>query len=71
MGYLCYPGEGEKGLLHPKKPCPVIKEDTMVEVLHVFEFPATNTIFITILDLENTNVDHYGKPEPIISTIKW
>ena len=62
---------GNKGRLTRASPCPVIKEGTQVEVLHVFEFPAANTIFITIKDLENTNVDRYGKPEPIISTIKW
>jgi len=62
---------GNKGRLISCVPCPVIAANTHVEILHVFKFPATNTIFITIKDLENTNVDRYGKPEPIISTIKW
>ena len=62
---------GNKGRLTRASPCPVIKEGTQVEVLHVFKFPATNTIFITILDLENVNYNHKGQPEPIISTIKW
>lgn len=62
---------GARGTLLRFHKCPVIDNDTEVEILHVFEFPATNTTFITIKDLENTNVDRYGKPEPIISTIKW
>lgn len=62
---------GARGTLYGYLSCPVIDHNTEVEVLHVFEFPATNTTFITIKDLENTNVDRYGKPEPIISTIKW
>lgn len=61
---------GAQGTLLGYMQSPVIDHQTEVEILHVFEFPATNTTFITVKDLENTNTDRYGKPEPIISTFK-
>lgn len=50
--------------------CPVIKVGILVEVLHVFDFPRSNTQFVTVQDLENIPLDRYGKPEPIISTFQ-
>lgn len=50
--------------------CPVIPSHSEVIVLHVFDFPATGTQFVTIKDANRTNLDRFGKEEPIISTIK-
>lgn len=50
--------------------CPVIPSHSEVIILHVFDFPVTGTQFITIKDASRTNLDRFGKEEPIISTIK-
>jgi len=50
--------------------CPVIKINTKVEILHIFDFPSTNKQFVTIKDLENFNLNHKGHKEDIISTIE-
>lgn len=48
---------------------PVIKPVTRVKLLHVWNFPASNKIFVTIKDLENTNIGRNGQEEEIISTV--
>lgn len=53
-----------------KANCPVIKDGYEVIVLFIWDFPNTNTKFVTIKDLHNVNLNHHGNPEPIISTIR-
>ncbi len=36
----------------------------------IFNFPATNSQFVTIRSLNRTNINQHGKPEPIISTVR-
>lgn len=50
--------------------CPVIKANTKIEILKIFNFPATNKQFVTIKDLENFNINLKGHKEDIISTIE-
>lgn len=50
--------------------CPVIKANTEVEILYIFDFPSSNKKFVTIKDLENFNLNHKGHKEDIISTIE-
>ena len=54
-----------------KDECPVIAVGTSVKVLAVYEFDKTNSVFITIQDLENHNLNHKQQKEPIISTIRY
>lgn len=50
--------------------CPVIPPSSEVIVLRVLDFPKSQTQFVTIKDANRTNLDRFGKEEPIISTIK-
>lgn len=50
---------------------PVISTLTKVKILHIWNFPATGKVFLTIEDLENKNKDRFGKDEAIVSTIPY
>lgn len=51
--------------------CPVIASGTKVVIKHIFNFPASNKIFITLEDLENFTINNRGQPEEIYSTILY
>lgn len=50
---------------------PVIPPLTKVKLLHIWNFPATGKIFLTIEDLENKNIGRNGQEETIISTVPY
>ena len=54
-----------------EKDSPVIPALTKVKILHIWNFPATGKVFLTIEDLENKNKDRFGKDEAIVSTIPY
>ena len=41
-----------------------------VFVDHIFEFPSTDSQFVTIRSFDRFNLDRFGKPEPIVSTVR-
>lgn len=53
------------------KDSPVIPALTKVKILHIWNFPATGKVFLTIEDLENKNIDRHGKEEAIVSTVPY
>ncbi|AND75467.1 hypothetical protein FDH01_gp155 [Acinetobacter phage vB_AbaM_ME3] len=53
-----------------KANCPVIQDGCEVVITELWNFPATSSQFVTIRDLHNVNVNHHGKPEPILSTVR-
>lgn len=50
--------------------CPVIENGEKVEVEEIYNFPATNSQFVTVRAWDRFNLDRFGKPEPIISTVR-
>lgn len=50
---------------------PVIPALSKIKILHIWNFPATGKVFLTIEDLENKNKDRFGKDESIVSTIPY
>ena len=49
---------------------PNLVDGEKVFVDHIFEFPSTDSQFVTIRSFDRTNKDRLGKPEPIISTVR-
>ena len=49
---------------------PNLVDGEKVFVDHIFEFPSTDSQFVTIRSLNRTNINQHGKPEPIISTVR-
>lgn len=61
---------GESYILWAKV-SPVTSVLTRVKILHVWNFPATGKVFVTIEDLENKNTNFKGQEEKIISTVHY
>jgi hypothetical protein len=55
-------------LLNGTSPNLIDGEEVVVD--YIFNFPATNSQFVTIRSLNRTNTNQHGKPEPIISTVR-
>lgn len=55
-------------LLNSNSPNLIDGEEVVVD--YIFNFPATNSQFVTIRSLSRTNINQHGKPEPIISTVR-
>ena len=55
-------------LLNGNSPNLVDGEKVFVE--HIFDFPSTNSQFVTIRSFDRFNLDRFGKPEPIVSTVR-
>ena len=55
-------------LLKGTSPNLIDGEEVVVD--YIFNFPATNSQFVTIRSLNRTNINQHGKPEPIISTVR-
>lgn len=55
-------------LLKGNSPNLIDGEEVVVD--YIFNFPATNSQFVTIRSLNRTNTNRHGKPEPIISTVR-
>lgn len=55
-------------LLKGNSPNLIDGEEVVVD--YIFNFPATNSQFVTIRSLNRTNINQHGKPEPIISTVR-
>jgi hypothetical protein len=55
-------------LLNGNSPNLIDGEEVVVD--YIFNFPATNSQFVTIRSLNRTNINQHGKPEPIISTVR-
>ena len=49
---------------------PNLIDGEKVFVDHIFDFPSTDSQFVTIRSLNRTNINQHGKPEPIISTVR-
>ena len=49
---------------------PNLVDGEKVFVDHIFDFPSTDSQFVTIRSLNRTNINQHGKPEPIISTVR-
>ena len=49
---------------------PNLIDGEKVFVDHIFDFPSTNSQFVTIRSFDRFNLDRFGKPEPIISTVR-
>ena len=41
-----------------------------VFVDHIFDFPSTDSQFVTLRSFDRFNLDRFGKPEPIVSTVR-
>lgn len=63
--------EVNESYLYCAEDSPVISALTKVKILHIWNFPATGKVFLTIEDLENKNKDRFGKDEAIVSTIPY
>lgn len=50
--------------------CPVIEDGSKVVIEEVYNFPATDSQFVTIRAWDKFNTNQHGKPEPIISTVR-
>ena len=55
-------------LLNGNSPNLVDGEKVFVE--HIFDFPSTDRQFVTIRSFDRFNLDRFGKPEPIVSTVR-
>ena len=55
--------EVNESYLYCAEDSPVISALTKVKILHIWNFPATGKVFLTIEDLENKNIDRHGKEE--------
>ena len=49
---------------------PNLVDGEKVFVDHIFEFPSTDSQFVTIRSFDRFNLDRFGKPEPIVSTVR-
>lgn len=55
-------------LLKGNSPNLIDGEEVIVD--YIFNFPATNSQFVTIRSFDRFNLDRFGKPEPIVSTVR-
>ena len=49
---------------------PNLIDGEKVFVDHIFVFPSTDSQFVTIRSFDRFNLDRFGKPEPIVSTVR-
>ena len=57
-----------KVLLNGTSPNLIDGEEVVVD--YIFNFPATNSQFVTIRSFDRFNLDRFGEPEPIVSTVR-
>ena len=57
-----------KVLLNGTSPNLIDGEKVFVD--HIFDFPSTDSQFVTIRSFDRFNLDRFGKPEPIVSTVR-
>lgn len=49
---------------------PNLIDGEKVFVDHIFDFPSTDSQFVTLRSFDRFNLDRFGKPEPIVSTVR-
>ena len=57
-----------KVLLNGTSPNLIDGEKVFVD--HIFDFPSTDSQFVTLRSFDRFNLDRFGKPEPIVSTVR-